>query len=153
KLANRLAWAPDLQTQFTYQKGERSDNRDSWAGGLGLVFPLWHQYRGERLSARSNLNWVRAQEKDLSEQVALEVHQAVLNIKLAQAQVHLWRGAVDRATESARLAQDRYLQGDVDLSIFFQARRDLVDATQSYVDALRNYQADLAELERAVGGK
>ncbi len=150
-LARRLIWAPDLNAQVTYQKGERNDSQDSWGGGVGLTFPLWNHYKGERLSASSKMDSLATMKNDLDQQISLEVHQAVLEIKLSQEQLHLWKEAVDDATESARLAEQQYLEGDVDLLVFFQARRELIQVTLKYLESLKNLQVNQASLERAVG--
>jgi outer membrane protein, heavy metal efflux system len=151
KLAKTELWAPDLKTQLLYQKGERGDGGDSWGAGVGLVLPVFNHFKGERTSAQAKIDSLAAQTEDLDEQIALEVHQAVEEMKLSREQLNLWKGAVDEASQSARLAEERYLEGDVDLFVFFQARRDLVSTTLQYLEALRNDRVNQANLERAVG--
>lgn len=148
RLAQRLLWAPDMTAGFLYQTGER-DN--SWGAHLGLSFPLWYRYRGERLSASARKVTLEAQLEDLDQAITLEVHQAFLEVQLSAEQIKLWKQAVDQATEASRLAEQKYLEGDADLMVFLQTRRDLVNATLDYLEALRNYQVNLAALERAVG--
>jgi cobalt-zinc-cadmium efflux system outer membrane protein len=151
QLANRLLWAPDLKTGLIYQKGEREDGRGSWGGRLGFVFPLWYRYSGERQAATARLDSLSVQGQNIDQTILLEVHQSFLELNLASEQIKLWKQAVDQALEAARLAEQQYLEGNADLLVFFQARRELVAATLEYLQALRNYQANLAELERAVG--
>jgi len=148
-LARRLVWTPELKTQVTYQKGERGDGRDSWGAGLGLVLPLWNQYQGERQSAMAKLESLKIESMDIDQQIALDVHKAYIEAKLDADQLQLWRKTIDQATEAARIAEQRYLEGDVDLLVFFQARRELVNSTEEYLNNLREYQFAKAELERA----
>ena len=150
-LAKRQIWTPDLQAQVIYQQAERNDNKDSWGGALGATLPLWNQNGGARKAATAKIDALDRQRTDVEQQISLEVHQAFLQLNLSREQIKLWNAAVDDATESARLAQQRYLEGEVDLSIFFQSRRDLVSAMLSYIDAVRDYHVNLAALERAVG--
>jgi outer membrane protein TolC len=150
-LANRLLWTPDLTAGVVLQEGAREDGKNSWGGKLGLAFPVWYRYRGERLSASARKDSLGFQSKGLEQMISLEVHEAMLEIDLSGEQVKLWKQAVDQATEAARLAEQQYLEGDVDLLVFVQARRDLVSATLDYLEALRNYQVNVASLERSVG--
>jgi cobalt-zinc-cadmium efflux system outer membrane protein len=150
RLASRLLWAPDLRTGLIYQKGEREDGRSSWGGKVGLVFPLWYRYGGERQATAARLESLGTQGRNIDQSILLEVHQAFLELNLSAEQIKLWKQAVDQAVEAARLAEQQYLEGDADLLVFFQARRELVAATLEYLQALRSYQTNSAELERAV---
>lgn len=150
-LAQRLLWGPDLRAGLLYQTGQRGDGRNSWGARLGLAVPLWYRYGGERRAAAARLASLDTQSKDADQAIFLEVHQAYLDLNLAGEQIKLWKQAVDQATEAARLAEQRYLEGNVDLLVFFQARRELVAATLDYLESMRAYQAALAALERAVG--
>ncbi len=151
RLAKTMLWAPDLKVMALYQKGERGDGNDSFGGGIGLNIPLFNHFKGERVSAEAKIEALKSQEEDLNQQIALDVHQAIQEIKLTDQQIKLWKETVDQATESARLAEQRYLEGDVDLAIFIQARRELVDTTVQYFQSLKNYRVNIAALERAVG--
>lgn len=149
-LSRRLLSTPDLKTGLIYQAGEREDGRDSWGGRLGVTFPLWYHYQGERRSATARIESLKTRADDVSQGIALEIHEALLELNLSAEQIQLWKQAVDQATEAARLAEERYLEGE-DLLVFLQARRELVGATSDYLEALRNYQANLAALEAAAG--
>lgn len=150
RLAKRLLSAPDIKSGLVYQKGERGDGRDSWGGKLGLTFPLWYRYGGERQAASARIESLKARTEDISQGISLEIYQALLELNLSAEQIQLWKQAVDQATEATRLAEERYLEGE-DLLVFIQARRELVAATLDYLEALRNYQTNLAALEAAVG--
>ena len=151
KLARRQVFTPDIKAQIVYQQAERNDNRNSWGGGLGMTLPLWNRNRGARQSAAAKIESLEIQKDDVEHQIELEVHQAALQIGLSRDQIKLWDSAVEDATEAARIAQQRYLEGEVDLSIFFQSRRDLVGTTLQYLDSLKDYYLNVAALERAVG--
>lgn len=150
-LSSRLLWTPDLEAGLVYQSGQRNDNRDSWGGHLGLVVPLWYRYRGERFSAKSHLESLQAHAQEIDLAISLQIRQAFLELNLSAEQIRLWRQAVDEATEAARLAEQQYLEGNADLLVFVQARRELVNVTLNYLESLRNYQANLAGLSQAVG--
>lgn len=150
-LARRLLWAPDLKAGVRYERGERGDGRDSVAGTLGLTLPFWSQYRGERQAAGARVGVLEAQMADLDQAIALEVDQAVIKTRLSAEQVALLKESVDQATEASRLAEQRYLEGTVDLSVFIQARRDWVSAILAYLESQRNHLVNLAGLEQAVG--
>ncbi|GEM_PF-5493591 len=153
KLAQRLLWAPDVNAQVVYQKGDRSDGRESWGGTVGLVFPLWNHYKGERATAEAKIGSLETQSTDLDQMITLEVHQAYLELRLSKEQLGVWKSAIDQATEAARLAEQRYLEGDADLLVFFQSRRDLVSTTLEYLQTLRACQANFSSLERAIGAQ
>lgn len=151
QLANRLLWTPNLKAGVVYQNNVRSDGRDSWGGSLGLAVPLLYRYRGEQLSAQGRIESLEAQAMQWEQTVTFQVHQSYTDLQLSAEQIKLWQQAVDQATEATRLAEQQYFEGEVDLLIFVQARRDLVSVTSEYLGTLKNYQVNLATLEWAVG--
>ncbi len=152
-LAQRLLWTPDLTAGWFSQRGEREDGQKSWGGRLGISLPLWYQYTGERQAASALQISLAAQKEALIQTITLEIYQSLLELDLSKEQINLWKQAVDQATEAARLAEQAYMEGTADLLVFVQTRRDLVDSTLDYLNALRDYQVHLAALETAVGEK
>jgi cobalt-zinc-cadmium efflux system outer membrane protein len=150
-LSNRLLISPDLTVGSFYQKNEREDGSDSWGAKLGVALPVWYRYRGEKMSAKARMESLKNRTEQLKQQIALDVHQSYLDLELSQEQIKLFKQAVDQATEAARLAEQRYSEGETDLLVFIQTRRDLVSATLDYIGTLKDYQASLARLEHAVG--
>jgi outer membrane protein TolC len=94
---------------------------------------------------------LEAQAMQWEQTVTFQVHQSYTDLQLSAEQIKLWQQAVDQATEATRLAEQQYFEGEVDLLIFVQARRDLVSVTSEYLGTLKNYQVNLATLEWAVG--
>lgn len=150
-LAERLLWVPDLKAGFQLEKRKSIDGSDSWGTHVGLVFPLWYRYAGERRSASARVAAVEARKRDMEQEIRLELRKAFLEVGLSAQQVKVFREAVDQATEAARLAEQQYREGDADLLVATQARRDLVSSTQDLLSELRDYWRNLAALEQAVG--
>lgn len=151
RLARRLPLIPDLRTGLFYQENEREDGRDSWGASLGVSVPLFYRYRGERLATKAELRSIDARMEEARQTIAFDVEESVLDVEEAQAQIEVFKRSVDEATEAARVAEQRYAEGEADLLVFLQARRDLVAVTLEYLETLKDYQVNLARLEEAVG--
>lgn len=141
--ANR--W-PQLGLIVDYQHFENQvlDREDLALVGVGLSWMLWDGGRiRERSSALRQASRAAARNNDeLRSRVALEVRQAWLDLREAEARVPLTREAVEQAEENLRIGREQYGVGLVTNTV-------VLDAEALRLKAAANY--DAAVLDAALG--
>ena len=85
--------------------------------------------------------------------VSLEVRQATINVRNAQAQVGAASAGVTQAQEAVRLAHDRYQAGLGTFLDVLNALAELAATRTNLANAEFFYQTSLAQLVRALGGR
>ena len=109
--------------------------------------------RSRERSARVDVQTQALTLEELKLNVALEVRQATLNIRNAQAQVGAAQTGVTQAEESVRLAYLRYQGGLGTFLDVLNALAQLAATRNNLSSAEFFYQISLAQLVRALGGR
>jgi outer membrane protein len=98
----------------------------------------------QKLQAEHQLTWLRSG-------IDLEVRQAFLDAQAAAQRAAAARDAVNQASESLRIIQNRYQAGLVTITELLRAQTSQLDARTGYLAALHDWQVARAQLERAAG--
>jgi len=102
-----------------------------------------HEY-GQRLAESE----ARAQE------ITRMVRETLVMCQQAYDQVRFYRETIMPAVErNVTLAQQSYIAGQEDLTIYLQTQEDLIMTRLKVLDFFRDYHVNRAELERQVGGR
>ncbi|MCX5751087.1 MAG: TolC family protein [Candidatus Saganbacteria bacterium] len=110
--------------------------------------------RENRISeANENLSAQKANLKQFSDNVALQVHTAYLTLKSALDVVVATQQEVDSATESYSVANSRYNSGTGTNVDVLDAEVDLTQAWMDNLDALFNVEISKAKINKVVGKK
>jgi outer membrane protein len=120
---------------------------------LSLTLPLFNGFEsrarvGQSKAMIRELDWTR---KGLSDAIALEVRQAVLNANQARETLLSQEKNVEQAREAVRIAELNYSEGlatNLDVST---AQVALSQARTNYSQALYDCAISQAQLEKAVG--
>ena len=104
-------------------------------------------------SARVDLQTQSLTKAQLQLAVSLEVRQADINVRNAQAQVGAASAGVTQAQEAVRLAYDRYQAGIGTFLDVLNALAQLGTTRTNLANAEFFYQTSLAQLVRALGGR
>jgi outer membrane protein, heavy metal efflux system len=131
--------------------GEEMDGRKT---GFGLSFeiPLWNfgsretaEAAGLVLAAESALQAVKIR-------VAADIRTRVAGMRLTARTLGLFLGGLlTQADESLRIAEVSYRQGELSLLDYLDSRRTHLSILRDYEEALLQWQADKAGLEKALG--
>jgi outer membrane protein, heavy metal efflux system len=151
KLARRY-WQPDLSLVVSRNFTAGDPPAFSTAASFNLpVFFRQHE-KGQLAEARFHEVELRADQRDLTAQVDLEVRTAYAAAATALRQVSYLRDELlPEAREAYRIASTSYgLGGSSSLEVL-DAKRDLLDAESQYADALGAALDARAALERAIG--
>jgi len=125
---------------------------DNWEVGVNVAVNLFDGGRASAGEARalSEADALRAELTDLEERIRLEVLRATLEIENARASVELSARALEAATESRRVAADRYREGVILSSELLDAEVALVRAGLERTEALAAQHLAAAALDRAL---
>ena len=136
-----------------YQRGLQGPQEGaSWAATLAVQVPLFDAgaRKAEVMSARANLETVRAQAQQVVNAISTEVESAVLNAETARQSVRAAEKAVTSAHAQLAAAEGKYREG---VGIFVEvldAQRAVTRARTNHVRAIYDYQSSLVSLRRAM---
>ncbi|MCX7591719.1 MAG: TolC family protein [Kiritimatiellae bacterium] len=159
KIASSAYW-PKLDAFFS-QKWAKPDPHsamreewgDAWTAGVGLNLPLFDGFerKGKLVQERARLIQSEIRLRSQEQAVALEVQQAILNLRNAEELVESQKMNLTRAEEGLRLVQAGYQQGVQNELAVLDARTALSRARALYYEALHSHMVARLAVERACG--
>jgi outer membrane protein len=148
---------PVLSGNASYVKGgiglSPSELNDGWSAGVTLNIPLFSGFlvSHQVAEAKGNLYVLKANEEDTRQQILLQVRQAYLALRAAEASISTAELAARQAKENLDLQNGRYAAGvgsPLDVSDAFNT---YVQNQSQYISALAIYRVAQAALEQAMG--
>jgi outer membrane protein TolC len=126
---------------------------DNWEVGVSMALDLFDGGRASagEARARAEAEGTRAELADLEERIRLEVLSTLLEVENAEASVEVSGRALEAATESRRVAADRYREGVILSSELLDAEVALLRAGLDRAQALAAQHLAAAALDRALG--
>ena len=110
--------------------------------------------KGEIAEAEANIESLKRGAEHLQNAISLEVEEAYMTALTAANQIKLFEDEIlTQAEEVYNLFLFSYQEGEIGGIELIEARRSLMEARQSYADALYNYDLALAALEKSIGQK
>lgn len=149
--SEKAARVPDLEAAVGLQRFEE-DGTDSLAFGIGVPLPLFDRNHGNIRAAEHDL--ARAEAERAAEELALAAELGELHAALTAAyrQARALRSKVVPAMAQAfEAAHEGYRQGKFGFLDMLDAQRGLFEAEGALVDALSDYHAALADIQRLTG--
>lgn len=128
----------------------------TWTLGpaLELEVPLFDQNQARIARAAHEYNQRVAEYEARRQEVMRDVRTARLRQQAAAEQVRFYRAAIVPAVErNLVLAEQAYVAGQEDLTVYLQAQEDLIMTSRTMLEFVRDYHLRGVELERAVGGR
>ncbi len=153
--AATAAYWPDLNVGLGRQRRHGVHEENSWQVRFGLELPLWafSRQRGERAEAKAEVAKVAAERDAMRYQVLLETEQAYLDLNTAEEQVVLFQGQIlPEAKRAFEVAGRSYDEGKLTYLELLEAQRTWIETQIEYAQALFEYRAATAALERAIAG-
>lgn len=152
----KSAYFPQIQLSLSAFKSEGGSTfalEEGWsltAGATWNVFE-WGKTKEDVSAARSQLRREQLSKLQLRDQIALEVKEAFLALKVAERNIFVAKKAVEQGEESFRMAQERYKEQVGTLTDVLDSQTLLTQAQTDYYNALSNYNVAKASLNRAMG--
>jgi outer membrane protein len=151
KQAN-LEYLPDIDVGVARHRivGEES----TWDVTVSVPIPLffWQTRRGPVAEARANRTALEREAEHSRNAVRLEVEEAHTNAVSAHERIQLIEKQIlAQAEEAHEMFLFSYQEGEIGGIELIEARRTLIEARESYADALFDFDVALAALDKAVG--
>jgi len=126
---------------------------DNWLFGASVNVPIFSGgLTAARVAeSRANLRGLRANERTLRQQIALEVRRALLDVARFAQSIDVSTRAADQARENLELAEGRYETGVGNVIELTDAQVQRARAEAERVGALYDHQIAVAALEQAIG--
>jgi outer membrane protein TolC len=149
-----MSYLPDFELGVNrhHVEGEGS----WWDVTLSFPLPLffWQPAKGEISEAQANMKSLGREADHLRNFISLEVEEAYMNAISASNQIQLFEQEIlTQAEEVYNMFLFSYQEGEIGGIELIEARRTLIESRTSYVEALFNYGAALAALEKSIGQK
>ena len=152
KKSATMSYLPDLELGVNRHRIEGEGSW--WDVTLSVPIPLffWQPKKGEIAEAEANILALQKEADHIKNTITLEVEEAYMNAVTAENQIRLYETDIlSQAEEVYNMFLFSYQEGEIGSIELIAARRTLLESEQSYADALFNYEAALAALERLVG--
>ncbi len=152
----RSAYFPQVQVSlnaFKSEGGSTSALEEGWSFLAGATWNIfeWGKTREEVSAARSQVRRDELGMLQLKDQIALEVKEAFLALKVAEKNIFVAKKAVEQGEENFRMAQERYKEQVGTITDVLDSQTLLTQAQTDYYNALSNYNVAKAALNRAMG--
>ena len=137
-----------------YKRDVSNSKPDSWAGMIGVTFPLWFWEKQNSFvkEARANVEVVKAEYQAQENMVLFEVRSAYARFDAAKKLVKIYEtGVLPQAQAALETAQRGYQTDTLSFLDLLDSVRTLREFQMEYFESLANLEIALADLERSVG--
>ncbi|MEW5807072.1 MAG: TolC family protein [Acidobacteriota bacterium] len=152
--AARSFFGPRVMAQASYGRLDSDffpQDKD-WAVGLVMQIPLFSYSRTHNLAkTRSELTQEELKHESLALSIKQEVWTNVSRMQEAWESIRMAETLRQDATESLRLANERYAAGAGTITDLLDAETNLARAELTYVQAVYNYRTAISRLRKSMG--
>jgi len=122
------------------------------ANEVSIPLFFWQPKKGEIREAQANVEALKREAEHLKNAITLEVEEAYMNALTASNMIQLFEEEMlTQAEEVYNMFLFSYQEGEIGGIELIEARRTLLETRKSYADALYNYDASLAAMEKSIG--
>lgn len=150
-----IAWSSLLPNfRVAYFKQSRDGINDFYGGSLGISVPLWFLFdqRGAIQEASANESISDAILIQTKNEISLQAKNAFTEYTNNKQQLKIYiEDILPQAEEVYRTAIKSYDAGELSYLEFMQSKQMLINARESSVNALFNYNKSIASLEEIIG--
>lgn len=150
-----IAWSSLLPNfRVAYFKQSRDGINDFYGGSLGISVPLWFLFdqHGTIKEASANESISEASLIQTKNEISLLAKNAFTEYTNNKQQLEIYmKDILPQAEEVYRTAIKSYDAGELSYLEFMQSKQMLINARESSVDALFNYNRSIAALEEIIG--
>ncbi len=155
KVLARKSSFPDLMGSIV-QRGITAGSIGAWDMMLSFTAPLWFwtKQRYEVKEAIANLEQAEAAYKTMKNKALSEVKDLAMKLEVSKNTINLYKTSLIPILESSiASSMPSYQSGQGDFMMLLDSQRMLVDTRMNYYQTLVDYNTNLADLERALGGE
>mgnify|MGYP001045277958 CR=1 FL=1 len=148
----QLSYLPDFDLGFFKHTIAREVK--TWDVTLAFPIPLFftQPIRGEIAEAKANYSSLESELKNLKNSINLQVENAYQFALTAQNMIELFdKEMLQQSEQVYQMLLFSYQEGEISGIELIEARKTLINTKKSYGDALFNYDAAVASLEKSIG--
>ena len=133
--------------------GSDFKDAESWyvMGVASWNFWEWGKTKFRVDASRAKENQALDAQRELSDQIALEIKYASLILQEAEKQIAVSQKVIEQAEENFRISEERYKERVATYTEVLEAKTLLTKAKSEYANALGDYNINYAKLQRAMG--
>lgn len=133
--------------------GSDFKDAESWyvMGVASWNFWEWGKTKFRVDASRAKENQALDAQKELNDQIALEIKYASLILQEAEKQIAVSQKVIEQAEENFRISEERYKERVATSTEVLEAQTLLTKAKSEYANALGDYNINYAKLQRAMG--
>ena len=133
--------------------GSDFKDAESWyvMGVASWNFWEWGKTKFRVDASRAKENQALDAQKELNDQIALEIKYASLILQEAEKQIAVSQQVIEQAEENFRISEERYKERVATSTEVLDAQTLLTKAKSEYANALGDYNINYAKLQRAMG--
>ncbi|MCX5709706.1 MAG: TolC family protein [Candidatus Omnitrophica bacterium] len=155
----RSGWLPQVEgsADFSYRSGNLANifnNRhNNWDVGVAVTVPIFDGFltKSRVDAAKARYSQALISKDNVSDQVAVDVKQAVLNMKEAQTVIDSQKDNIAEAKEALKISEVRYISGvGINLDVL-DSEVALAQVEQNLASGTYDYIMARASLERSMG--
>ena len=156
-IEKNLSWLelmPNINVSYFHQEFPDEPSPKAWGGEIGISIPFWTFLRGQgKIRVASyELEAAKWQVESEKMHVLLEIEESYSRLIVAEKQVKNYReNTLMEVKELVRIATRSYEEGEMGYLEVAEAFRSMNRTMAGYYEALFEYLAAQAELEKAVG--
>jgi outer membrane protein TolC len=131
---------------------KRTNGINTLMGIVQLPIPLLNRNEGAIAASTAEIRMAQSELAAANALVEAEVRSAATEVTMRRRQVtETFRGLLDRAAESSRIARAAYREGGWDLLRLLDAERSRIELQVLYFRTLSEYHQSVVALETAMG--
>ncbi len=133
--------------------GSDFKDAESWyvMGVASWNFWEWGKTKFRVDASRAKENQALDAQRELNDQIALEIKYASLILEEAEKQITVSQKVIEQAEENFRISEERYKERVATSTEVLDAQTLLTKAKSEYANALGDYNINYAKLQRAMG--
>jgi len=127
--------------------------RGNWSASLVLAYPIFDGFRTSSQidEAEVNLKIARMRYDDTKQSIAMEVKQAIVDLKMNEEKISIEKLKIKQAEEALKIAEERHIKGLLSTLDLLDSQTALETARLNYLQAAYNYTLSKYNLDKATG--
>ncbi len=148
------SYLPDFS--LGYKRQSISGVNNYYGIVVGISVPLWFMFdqRGRVETANAEIKISENESDEIYISVVNAANKAYVNLKNSEKQILLYKNTlIPQSDEIFRVANAGYRIGDITYLEYLPAKQTLMMTKENYIYALKDYNLNLFDLEKAIGKK
>ena len=155
----KAGWLPQVSAgaEYTYRSNNLANmfnsRHNNWNAGIALTIPIFDGFATKAKVDAAKAEYAQAiiSKENVSDQIAVDVRKACLNLRQAQAIIDSQKDNLEDAKESLRISEVRFDNGiGINLDVL-DAQTSLAQVEENLAQGIYDYLVAKAQLERTMG--